>query len=496
MMTRSYSSICGFVLALQLVVGVVRSNELTLRSMGATGDGKTDDRAAIEAALVKAAGAEVDGEGATYAVHGNIAIHNDVNLRNATFVQTMKPVDISEYIPSAKGKGQLTVEPPEALREMVGTLPLLRADGVATYSEDVVLSDEQSNALMRTIDLNTLAITGTKDKPISVRMEKIKVNRGTFPETGNDNCAGIFMSHASPIVMRNIEITGNGKGTGISMRNCSKVQLERINIHDMIWAPYIGDNVFQVASAKSIKEDFGWNNFPIYSFRNDQKKFVRLRIREQIAGMLVVDTNDVQLVDSKIERLQAKVGGRLYPLQADGLTTTGVKNLLVKNCEFSEVWEGIDMTGSLCEEIVCEDCKATDTLTFGFKLAHPKRNAKLINCTAYRAGLSGFVMEAEVENIEFIRCRALETGANGYWTKSDGQRIGTIKGFGLGTNPALPTPLRVKFENCRAVNKMFPSTLDFGFLCDGGIDPAEREIRAINCTVIGAAKDFQGIVVE
>jgi hypothetical protein len=212
--------------------------------------------------------------------------------------------------------------------------------------------------------------------------------------------------------------------------------------------------------------------------------------------MLVVDTNDVQLVDSKIERLQAKVGGRLYPLQADGLTTTGVKNLLVKNCEFSEVWEGIDMTGSLCEEIVCEDCKATDTLTFGFKLAHPKRNAKLINCTAYRAGLSGFVMEAEVENIEFIRCRALETGANGYWTKSDGQRIGTIKGFGLGTNPALPTPLRVKFENCRAVNKMFPSTLDFGFLCDGGIDPAEREIRAINCTVIGAAKDFQGIVVE
>ena len=31
-----------------------------------------------------------------------------------------------------------------------------------------------------------------------------------------------------------------------------------------------------------------------------------MRVREQIAGILIVDTNDVQVVDSKIERLQAK----------------------------------------------------------------------------------------------------------------------------------------------------------------------------------------------
>src|SRR3954451_3885806 len=87
---------------LPLLAGVVRSDELKLRSMGAAGDGKTDDCAAIEAALIKAAGAEVDGEGATYAVEGNITLHNDVNLRNANFVQMMRPIDISGYIPSAK----------------------------------------------------------------------------------------------------------------------------------------------------------------------------------------------------------------------------------------------------------------------------------------------------------------------------------------------------------------------------------------------------------
>jgi len=495
-MIRRLSSICGIILAFTVMVGVARPNELTLRSLGAVGDGETDDRAAIEAALTHAAGATVDGEGATYAVHGNIAVHNDVDIRNATFVQTMMPVDIRDYVPSATGKGSLSVEPPQALRAMVGNLPMLSPQGVATYTEDATLSDEQANALLRTINLNTLAITGEKHKPVSVRMENIKVNRGKYPETGSDDCAGVFLSHASPIVMRNVEITGNGKGAGISMRDCSVATLEGINVHDMIWAPFVGDNVLQDLTAKSIKEDFSWNDFPLYSFDRQRKKFVRMRVREQLAGILVVDSHDVQIIDATIERLQTTIDGRLYPLQADGLTANGGSNLTVRNCKFADVWEGIDMTGRLIDGIVCEDCSATNTLTFGFKLAHPKRNARLINCTSYGAGNSAFVMEAEVENVEFINCRALETGANGYWMRDDGSRLATIKGFSLDANPALPTPLRVTFENCTAINQAHPHTLDFGFLCGAGIDPAARGIRAINCTVIGAAKDIQGIAVD
>jgi hypothetical protein len=496
MTTYRSALILGLAFTLQLVAGTACSDELTLRSMGAKGDGRTDDRAAVEAALIKAAGAPVDGESATYAINGNIEIHNNVNLRNATFVQTMQPIDIRDYIPSTKGKGQLTVDPPQALRKMVGTLPVLSADGVATYSDDPVLSVEQTKALMRTIDLNTLSITGTKDKPVSVQLEKIKVNRGRFPQTGDDNCSAVFMAYASPIALKNIDVTGNGKGTGVSLRNCANVRLERLNIHDMTWAPFIGDNVFEVASAKSIKEDFGWNNFPLYSFRGGEKRFVRMRVREQLAGLLIVDTKDVQILNSKVERLQTKIENRLYPLQADGITITGVTNLVVRNCQLSRVWEGIDITGSLCDGILVEDCTSNDTLTFGFKLAHPKRNARLINCTAIKAGNTGFVMEPEVENIEFIRCRALETGGNGYWLKDDGQRLGSTKGFALSTKSDLPTPKRVTFENCMAINKK-SQTLDIGFLCEGAINPIEREIRAINCKVSGAQiKDIQGIAVE
>ncbi len=494
MSIRHAVTICQLVVILQLTSGVAPAGQRTLRSLGAVGDGVTDDRAAIEAALIQAAGAEIDGEHATYAVHGTIVVPNDVQLRNAKFVQTMEPVDVSEYIPSTRGAGELQVEPPDALRGMVGSLPRLRPDGVAISSADVVLSAEQAENLLRSVSLNTLEITGAPNNPVSVRLEQVTINRGKHPQTGHDNCAGIFIMHASPVVMNEIEVTGNGKGCGVSLRNCSQVQLRRLNIHDMNWAPYLGDPVFELASAKSIKEDFGWNDFPLYSFDRGLGTFVRRRVREQ---MFVTDSTDVQLLDSKIERLQTKIGDQLYPLQADGVTMTDITNLVVKNCQFSTVWEGIDLTGGMCDGIVVENCTATDTLTFGFKLAHPKRNAKLINCTASRAGLAGFVMEPEVENIEFIDCRALETGASGYWIREDGQPQAGIQGFRLGTNPALSTPNRVTFQRCAALNTSFPNTMAIGFCCEGGIDPAERQIRAVNCTVVGAAeRDFQGLVVE
>lgn len=496
MNSRQNLSIVGVVLATHLLASAIRADELTLRSLGAVGDGKTDDRAAVEAALVKAAGAPVDGEGATYAIEGNIEVHNDVNLRNATFVQTMKPVDITSYIPSARGKGTLTVEPASALRKMMGPLPMLGAEGIATYSDDPVLTDEQTKELMRTIDLNTLSINGTKEKPIAVRLEKVKINRGKSPQTGDDNCAAVFMRHVSPIALRNVEVTGNGKGCGISMRECANVRLERVNIHDMTWAPLLGDNIFEVTPGKSIKEDFGWNNFPIYSFRGGEKRFVRLRIREQMAGILIVDTNDVQLLDCKVERLQAKLDGKMVPLQADGITLTGVTNFVMRNCEISKVWEGLDITGSMCDGILVENCTATDLLSYGFKLAHPKRNAKYVNCTSLRAGMVGFVMEPEMENIEFIHCRALETGANGYWRKENGDRISSTKGFSLDTNSALPTPSHVTFRECAVINKKSHFPVDVGFLCEGGINPVERQIRAVGCTVVGAEKEIQGIAVE
>ena len=497
MTPRTVLATCCISLALQFPSNTAWSKELTLRSFGAVGDGQTDDRAAIESALIKSDGAPVDGEGAIYAVHGNIELKSNVDLRNATFVQTVRPVDIAKYIPSANGKGELTVQPPEALLTKIGELPLMHASAVATYSEDPVLSAEDLKAVLPMIELRTLAIRGSKDKPVSVRLENIVVRRGSHPQTGGWEAGGIMIYDASPVVLKNIEVTGDGKGTGVSIRNSSKIQLEKLNIHDMEWAPYLGDNVLETVSIKSVKEDFGWNTFPIYKFDTARSRFVRVRIQEQIAGLELRDCEDVELLDSNFDRLQTKIGDSLYPLQTDGVTVGNVNNITVKNCHFTKTWEGIDFTSSYGDNFLYENCTSSDNFTFAFKLAHPKSNGKMINCTAHRAGNAGFVLEPEMENIEFHNCHAFETGSNGYWTKDDGSRVMTIGGFRLFTNKNLPSPLRVKFVKCSAINENYPGSMDFGFACDGGIDLVEREIIASGCAVKGArVKDIHEMVIR
>src|SRR5690349_18764997 len=148
--------VCVLMMLVMLPKYAAVAADLKLRALGAKGDGHTDDRAAIEKVLSESKGAVVDGEGAVYAVHGNIEINSDVHLRNATLIQAMTPVDIAKFIPSAQGKGKISVQPAEALKATVKSLPLMQADGVASYSDDVQLSAEQLKAVLPSIALNTL----------------------------------------------------------------------------------------------------------------------------------------------------------------------------------------------------------------------------------------------------------------------------------------------------------------------------------------------------
>jgi hypothetical protein len=73
----------------------------------------------------------------------------------------------------------------------------------------------------------------------------------------------------------------------------------------------------------------------------------------------------------------------------------------------------------------------------------------------------------------------------------------TIAGFRLGVNTALPTPARIRFEKCTAINTQFPDAMDFGFICEPGIDPVQREITAVDCTAKGASdQNMRGIAAK
>ncbi len=88
-----------FPLCLALAVSLPAAEPKTLRSFGAIGDDVTDDRVAIQQALTDSLGTPLDGEGATYAVRGNIEVIGPVDLRNATIRQIRSPPTFADFFP-------------------------------------------------------------------------------------------------------------------------------------------------------------------------------------------------------------------------------------------------------------------------------------------------------------------------------------------------------------------------------------------------------------
>ena len=463
----------------------VAAKVLTLRSRGAIGDGHTDDRAAIEKALNEAAGATVDGEGLTYAVHGNVEVRGDTHFIRATLVQTMDPPDTAVFLASARGSGTIKVEPPDALRSMVRGLPSMGANGVGTYAEDKIPTPEELARLLPGIALRTLSIRGTPDQQAEVTLEHISINRGRHPQSGGRNDAsGLQIQHASPVRVSDTSVTGDGKGTGMAIRDCSAVRLNRIRIHDMNWAPYTGDTVLETLTPDQVKDDFGWNNFPIYEYREGMKRFVRVRIQEQLVGLWISQSKDVEVQDSTVEALQIKIGGRLYPLQADGMTLNRVSGIVVRGSRFAKTWEGIDFTGGGGDNFTFEDCVVEDILGWGFKVAHPKQKGRMIRCRAVRSGLGGFVIGAKSDDMSLVDCVAEETGAPGYWTSSTGKQLMVVAGMRIDREDNLPTPRNITIERCEAINKDHPGAMDYGILCEVPLEG--RNIVLIDSHATGA----------
>lgn len=461
---------------------LMAAKSVTLRSLGAKGDGQTDDRAVLEKALNESGGKPLDGEGLTYCVDGSLKIRSPLDLKNATFKQVADGFDTTRFIRSAKNTQPPKVEPAEALRQMVRGLPLLRHDGVATYAEDPEVTGADRDALRRMLNVRTLFIHGSEGKPVSVRLESVKVLRGFRADAGmHSNSAGLYVVHAAPLTLKEVEITGDGKGSGLLIDSCSNVSLDTVNIHDIHWAPYLGDIHF---TAAELAADFGWNNSPIYDFHERTGRFVRVRVQEQLTGLTLTRSENVKIMRLRIERIGTRIEGKFVPWQADGVTVSGVKNLTMRHCQISQVWEGIDFTGRGVDGFLQEDIHISDTFAYGFKYAHPQRNGRVLNCSSTRAGFKSFIIGSECENIEFIQCSALETGVNSQWRKPDRERNG-ISGFELDFDEA-HSPKNILLRNCRAENVEAPNMMDVGFLTsDRARDPAHG-IRLIQPVVKGA----------
>lgn len=470
-------------LTLLLACSWSASAAVTLRSLGAKGDGSTDDRAAIEAALKQSAGQPVDGEGLTYSVNGSIRVTNDVDLRNANFRQTMVPVDTSLFIRSHTTTTEPTsLNPPGSLRKMSNGHPVFTAQAVAKYDEDPKLEEKDYRAVIDMVTVCTLSVRGEEKKPVSVKLEKVKIQRGSHPESGmHSNSAGLHLTNASPVTLTDVEISGDGKGSGLYLYRCDKVRMDRLDIHDILWAPYKGDIEWTAAELGHV--DFGWNNSPIYDFSNRDRQFVRVRVQEQVVGMSIFSCNDVELTNSRIHRVGTMIEGRFHAWQADGITANDVKNITIRDCSISEVWEGIDFTGRGVDGFLQENVHISDTFSYGFKYAHPNKNGRVIRCVSVKAGLRGYTISSQSDNITFTECVARETGSNKFWWR-DGKPL-SICGFSLETQEN-ELPRNVTLKDCSAINTEFPGYMRHGFSTAARATAPELQNRLINPTVAGA----------
>lgn len=475
-----------------LVSSLAASPPVTLRSLGAKGDGKTDDRAAIQTALQSHPGESIDGEGLTYAVNGSISVTVDVDLKNLTLQQIQGSFDTSKLIRSTKNSSPPSVRPPEALTRMINGVPWLRADGIASYPEDPLIEGADLAAIREMVTIRTLFIRGTEQKPVSIQLENVQVLRGDHPEAGmHSNSAGLYLVLACPLTLTNVDISGDGKGAGLMIDLCRKVRLDKVNIHDILWAPYPGDVNF-TAEELGI---FGWNNSPLYDYSERDKRFVRVRIQEPLTGLQLVRSEDVEIIRSRIERLGTKVEGKFVPWQADGATISGVKNLVLRDCEISQVWEGIDFTGRGVDGFVQENIHIRDTFSYGFKYAHPQKNGKVIHCVSERAGYRSFTIGSETENVEFVNCIARETGVDSHW-KRPGRAVNGIAGFDVGFD-STHFPRNIVLKDCVAENIEFPGEMDFGFSTSDLARKPELGIRLIHPLIQGAkVRPVDGFRVE
>jgi hypothetical protein len=424
----------------------------TLRSFGANGDGRTDDTAAIARALSLSEHYCLDGEGRTYRINGTLRAADDLCLRNVTLVQAASPVDTARYI----GRGCPLVQDPSAVIDC----------------KDPSIPSDQINVLWRSLSLRTLLIRPSGRRPIRVNLEKMKVDRGRYAEQGSrSDSAGIWLDGADRIDLRDVEITGDGKGYGLQITNAHNVTLTNLWVHDLAWAPYPGDSPLSEARVAAI----GWNSVPIHEFRErgpggvPVAKFYGARIQEQLTCASLSNVSHVRITGIRVERCMARFVTGNLPWQADGLDIGGSSSdIIVNGAKIDSTWEGMDVVadGDGINGLQINDLNVSNSFSFGLKMGYQLRNARVTRLNVDGAGLAGVALYGPVHDVQIshasIRGVGTVAGNSGSYSPwPPGNRAG-IRLDGARNL----TPEDVLFEDVAVSGH--PRNFEFGILNTGG----------------------------
>ena len=429
-----------------------------LRSFGAVGDGRSDDTAAMLRALQRSDVYCLDGERRAYRVTGTLRVSRSICLRNATLVQSAVPVITSPYITH-------------------GCAPVQSPSAVSNCGDPAIPAD-LFPAVWRSLSIRTLLIRPGGNDPLRVNLEGVKVDRGRYAEGGSrSDSAGIWLDGADGVRLRNVEITGDGKGYGLLVTNARNVRIDNLWVHDLVWAPYRGERALTEPGAAST----GWNAVPIHELREPGRdgvragKFYGVRIQEQLTCVFLANVAHVVINNARIERCLARFPTGDLPWQTDGLDIgRSSSDIRVNNSRVSATWEGMEVAGGGdgIEGLVISGLSISNSFSFGLKMGYDLRNATVRRLAIDHAGLSGIVLYGPVRNVRISSALIRDVGAvrrNGgsYSPWPAGNRSGIRLDEGSGTgSTGVRVPDNVIVEDIAVVGQ--PNQYEYGILNTGG----------------------------
>lgn len=370
---------------------------LTLAQFGAVGDNSTDDTRALQQAFIQAAGRCLDGEGRTFRVRGTLQATTDFCLANARLRQDVEEFETKPWI-----EGTCRVEENAELLVDCGDAampdPLPAGLGSYLYTRTLLIRPPEGAA------------------PIKVALRNVSIDRGAIPASGaRSDAAGIWIGNAQRLILEDVEVTGGGKGYGIFIVDSAKVRIRRVHLHDLLWAPYVGDSPLSLEKIRQV----GWNSAPIREFRRAgdrgarQSGFHGTRSQEQLTCIAIERSRDVQIDGLRIDGCRARFVEGDIPWQTDGLSIGQCSSdVHIEGVSIADTWEGIDVVGGGCgvENVSVREAEIRDSFNYGVKIGYSTRDISVADSVISRAGLAGVFIYGPVRGALLRRVRIEEPG--------------------------------------------------------------------------------------
>ena len=437
--------------------GMVRQ----LRDFGAVGDGQTDDTAAIRRAFTNSDQYCLDGGGRTYRVVGTLRVRKNFCLRNITLLQSAVPIDTRPYI--------------------TASCPGIPAASSVVDCGDPVIPSGELGQLRSSLSVRTLLIRPEGEgQTIGVTLDHVKIDRGRYPAGGSrTDAAGIYLQGGDGVNLRNVEVTGAGKGYGLMVIRSRNVTVDNLWVHDLVWAPYPGDPPLSADRVEAI----GWNVVPIHEFRAAGQagvaapKFYGVRVQEQIVCASFSEVQNVVIRNPRISHCMARFQGGDLPWQADGLDISrSSTNVTVDHPVIDSTWEGMDIVadGNGVDGLSIIDPQISNAFGFGLKLGYELRNARVTNPVVSNAGIAGIVIYGPVDGVTISGAQISGVGtvaANGRtfvpWRSEAHSGIAVQEGR-TGAGNGLATPRDVLIDGVTVVRSPGGPAYDFAVSNKGG----------------------------